>query len=192
MSEAVCKESAWNAVADQPHRVGLRKAVYASDLPRLIAPALLLATASPLHRHAFAKLAAQHKRLRQVNRERSLLPNVGPSRRELSRHLKYIAHTWRAQAFLSSSPPTPARQSSRRANCRRSDDHITSVSPWNRQLPDHGCDPASEQARAPCAVRDATKVLLVFPKFNEHSFWNLRELCEIHWARRRSVRKVRS
>src|SRR6516165_6632131 len=33
-----------------------------------------------------------------------------PSRRELSQDLKYIARTWFAHAFLSSSPTTPARQ----------------------------------------------------------------------------------
>jgi hypothetical protein len=35
-----------------------------------------------------------------------------PSQRELSRHLKYIVRTWLAQAFSSSSPPTPATESS--------------------------------------------------------------------------------
>jgi hypothetical protein len=55
-----------DAVADQPHRVGLRKAVYASDLPRSIAPALLLVTASPLQSTRIAKLAAQHNCLRQA------------------------------------------------------------------------------------------------------------------------------
>jgi hypothetical protein len=76
MWEAVCNESAWNAVADQPHRVGLRKAVYASDLPRSIAPALLLVTASPLQSTRIAKLAAQQNCPRQLKCERSLLPNV--------------------------------------------------------------------------------------------------------------------
>ena len=41
----------------------------------------------------------------------------------------------------------------------------------------------SEQARALHFTRDATNVLLVFPKFNMHSFWNLREFCEIFGAR---------
>jgi hypothetical protein len=42
----------------------------------------------------------------QLKGERSLLANFGPVGGELPRHLKYIARTWLAHAFLSSSLTT--------------------------------------------------------------------------------------
>ena len=45
----------------------------------------------------------------QLKGERSLLASLGQVGGKLPRHLKYIAHTWPAHAFLSSSLTTPAR-----------------------------------------------------------------------------------
>jgi radical SAM superfamily enzyme YgiQ (UPF0313 family) len=48
---------------------------------------------------------------------------------------------------------------------------------------DQSANPRTKTARDPAAVRATPNVLMVFPKFNPNSFWNLQELCDIRGAR---------
>src|ERR1700693_4728704 len=44
-------------------------------------------------------------------------------------------------------------------------------------------DANRKQERNPSAALMTPNVLMVFPRFNPHSFWNLQELCDIRGAR---------